>query len=129
MPNLNKVLLMGHLGKDPEIRSTASGKKVGSFSLATTSGKGDQEETEWHRVIVWEHSAEYASNYLKKGSAVYVEGSIKTSKWTDKQGQPKETKEIVAHSIQGLSPKKDGIDYAKEILGGQEEPRDDDAPF
>jgi single-strand DNA-binding protein len=130
MPNLNRVLLMGHLGKDPEIRSTATGKKVGSFSLATTSGKGEQKSTEWHRVVCWDHSAEYASNYLKKGSPVYVEGSIKTNKWTDKEGKPRETKEIVAHSIQGLSRvEKDCVDYAKEILGAQEEPKENDVPF
>jgi single-strand DNA-binding protein len=105
---INKVILVGNLGADPETRYTAGGSAVTNIRLATseswrdkTSGE-QQERTEWHRVVFFGRLAEIAAEYLRKGSQVYVEGGIRTNKWQDKDGQDRYTTEIVANEMQML---------------------------
>ena len=108
MASVNKVILVGNLGRDPEIRYTPNGSAVCNVSIATTRSwknkeSGDKsEETEWHRVVFYDKLAEIAGEYLKKGRSVYVEGRLKTRKWTDKDGVEKYTTEIVASDMQML---------------------------
>ncbi len=107
---VNKVILVGNLGADPEMRYTASGTAVATLSLATNRKWKDrdgnlQEETEWHRVIVWSQTAEYCGNYLNRGSKIYVEGRLQTRKWQDQNGNDRWTTEIVANTVQNLTPK------------------------
>lgn len=108
MASVNKVILIGNLGRDPEVRYTPSGSAVCNVSLATTRNwknkdSGDKvEETEWHRVVFYDRLAEIAGEYLKKGRPVYVEGRLKTRKWQDKDGVEKYTTEIVAEQMQLL---------------------------
>lgn len=107
---VNKVILVGNLGADPEIRYTQSGTAVASLRLATSRKWKDrdgnvQDETEWHRVIVWAQQAEYCSNYLSKGSKIYVEGRLQTRKWKDQNNIDRYTTEIVASTVQNLSPR------------------------
>ncbi|MCU0609998.1 MAG: single-stranded DNA-binding protein [Chitinispirillaceae bacterium] len=107
MAGINKAILIGNLGKDPEMRSTAGGQQVTTFSLATTERYSDksgqrQEKTEWHSVVAWGKLAELANQYLKKGRSCYVEGKIQTRSWDDKDGNKKYKTEIVASQIQFL---------------------------
>jgi single-strand DNA-binding protein len=102
--SLNKVMLIGNLGADPEVRNTASGQMVATLSIATGETYTDrdgkrQERTEWHRVVVWGKSAELAERYLKKGRKVYVEGRLQTRSWDDPSGQKKYSTEIVANQL------------------------------
>lgn len=113
MSSINKVILIGNLGKDPEARTTTSGKAVTNFSVATTSGFGDKEKTEWHNIVTWEKTAEACAKYLTKGSKVYVEGRIETEK-VEKDGATKYFTKIVAYEVKFLTPK-----------GGAEKPADD----
>jgi single-strand DNA-binding protein len=113
MASLNKVMLIGNLGKDPEVRYTTSGTAVASFSLATTdkikNKSGEWEEkTEWHNVTLWARLAEIAGEYLSKGKTVYIEGRLQTRKWQDKDGRDRYTTEIVGEKMQMLSAKGDG---------------------
>jgi len=110
--SVNRVILVGHLGKDPETRYTSSGQAVCNFSLATDETYKDrsgerQKRTEWHRIVVWAKQAEIAQKYLHKGSLVYIEGSIRTSQWDDKQGQKRTTVEIVASNFRMLGGRGD----------------------
>jgi single-strand DNA-binding protein len=114
MASVNKVILIGNLGRDPEVRYTASGAAICNVTIATsrqwkdkTSGER-QEETEWHRVVFYDRLAEIAGEYLKKGRPVYVEGRLKTRKWTDKDGVEKYTTEIVAAEMQLLGGREGG---------------------
>ncbi|MBP7668052.1 MAG: single-stranded DNA-binding protein [Burkholderiaceae bacterium] len=114
MASVNKVILIGNLGRDPEVRYTPNGSAVCNVSLATTrnwkskdSGER-QEETEWHRVVFFDRLAEIAGEYLKKGRPVYVEGRLKTRKWTDKDGVEKYTTEIFADQMQLLGGREEG---------------------
>jgi len=107
MASVNKVILVGNLGKDPEVRYAPSGDAIANVTLATTENWKDkngekQEKTEWHRVSFFGKTAEVVGQYLKKGSQVYVEGRIQTRKWTDKEGQERYTTEIVADKMQML---------------------------
>jgi single-strand DNA-binding protein len=107
MASVNKVILVGNLGRDPETRYTANGDPITNVSIATTDTWKDksgekQEKTEWHRVAFFGKLAEIAGEYLKKGSQVYVEGRLQTRKWQDKDGQDKYTTEIVADRMQML---------------------------
>jgi single-strand DNA-binding protein len=118
MASVNKVIIIGNLGKDPEVRYAPSGSAICNVTIATsrqwkdkTSGE-KQEETEWHRVVFYDRLAEIAGEYLKKGRPVYVEGRLKTRKWTDKEGVEKYTTEIVAAEMQLLG--------SREGLGGDE---------
>ena len=113
MASLNKVQLIGHLGKDPEVRYMPNGDAVTNITLATTDSWKDKnsgekkETTEWHRVVFFRKLAEIAGQYLKKGSQIYIEGALKTRKWQGQDGQDRYTTEIVADSMQMLG-KSDG---------------------
>jgi single-strand DNA-binding protein len=105
MASVNKVMILGNLGQDPEVRYTASGMAVCTMNVATTDVRTDkagqrQENTEWHRVIVWNKQAENCGKYLKKGRSVFVEGRLQTRSWDDKNGQKRYTTEIVASTVQ-----------------------------
>src|SRR5271170_3060245 len=111
---VNKVILVGNLGADPETRAMPSGSSVANLRIATseswrdkTSGE-QQERTEWHRVALFGRLAEIASEYLRKGSQVYIEGSLRTRKWQDKQGQERFSTEIVANELQMLGGRAGG---------------------
>lgn len=104
---VNKVILIGNLGKDPEVRFTPSGAAVANFNIATNESWTDksgqkQERTEWHRIVVWGKLAELCGEYLKKGRQAYVEGRLQTREWTDKEGKKNYTTEIVAQTVQFL---------------------------
>jgi len=106
--SLNKAMIIGNLGKDPELRYTQSGRAVANLSVATnekwTDNDGNpQERTEWHRVVVWGRQAENCEKYLSKGRQVYVEGRIQTRDWTDNDGNKRYSTEIVAQTVQFLS--------------------------
>lgn len=107
MASVNKVILIGNLGKDPEMRYMPSGDAIANFSVATTDTWKDkngekQEKTEWHRVSMFGRLAEIAGEYLKKGSSVYIEGRLQTRKWTNKEGQDQYTTEVVANEMKML---------------------------
>jgi single-strand DNA-binding protein len=107
MASVNKVIVIGNLGKDPELRYTPGGQAVCDLSVATTdqwTDKGGErkEQTEWHRVVVWGKQAENCSQYLTKGRQVYVEGRLRTRQWDDKDGNKRYTTEIVAQTVQFL---------------------------
>lgn len=110
---INKVILIGNLGADPELRYTQSGDAVATFNLATSeTWKGadgnKQEQTEWHRIVAFKRLAEICGEYLAKGSRVYIEGRIQTRKWQDKDGNDRYTTEIVAREMKMLTPKGGG---------------------
>lgn len=107
MAGVNKVILVGNLGRDPELRYTQGGQAVANFSLATSESfnKKDgtrDERTEWHRIVVWGRSAENCSQYLSKGRTVYIEGRLQTREWENKEGQKQRTTEVVAQTVQFL---------------------------
>lgn len=107
---INKAILIGNLGADPEIRYTQSGTQVATFNLATTERRKGadgqiQENTEWHRIVAWQRLAEICGEYLHKGSRVYIEGRIQTRKWKDQNGVDRYTTEIVAREMKMLSPR------------------------
>jgi single-strand DNA-binding protein len=113
MASVNKVILIGNLGRDPEVRYMPSGDAVANISIATTETWKDkngekQEKTEWHRVAMFGKTAEIAGEYLKKGSQVYIEGRLETRKWTDKEGQERSTTEIRADRMQMLGSRSGG---------------------
>lgn len=106
--SLNKVMLIGHLGSDPELRYTPGGAAVANFNLATNERWTDkngqsQEKTEWHRIVVWGKQAENCGKYLKKGRQVYIEGRLQTRDWEDKDGNKRYTTEVRADNVQFLS--------------------------
>ena len=108
MAGINKVILIGNLGRDPELRYTQNGQPVANFSLATSEQWTDKnsgekvERTEWHRIVVWGRSAEHCSQYLAKGRTVYIEGRLQTREWEDKEGQKRSTTEVNAQTVQFL---------------------------
>lgn len=110
---VNKVILVGHLGNDPEVRYMPNGNAVANLSLATSESWKDQQgqvqdRTEWHRLTMYKRLAEIAGEYLKKGSQIYVEGKLQTRKWQDQQGQDRYTTEIVVDNMQMLGGRSDG---------------------
>ena len=137
MASVNKVILIGNLGRDPEVRYTPSGAAVCNVSVATTrnwkskEGGERQEETEWHRVVFYDRLAEIAGEYLRKGRPVYVEGRLKTRKWQDKDGVEKYTTEIIAEQMQLLGGREGmgggddggGGGYSRGDEGGGEAPQ------
>jgi single-strand DNA-binding protein len=141
MASINKVILIGNLGRDPELRYTQSGQAVANFSLATTdrfsNREGErQERTEWHRVTVWGKTAENCAQYLNKGRSVYVEGRLQTREWEDKEGQKRRTTEVIAQTVQFLGGRgqSSGAPAGGGEAGGggfREEtpPQGDDIPF
>lgn len=105
--SVNKVLLIGRLGNNPEIRYTPSGAAVANFNIATNESWNDkngqkQERTEWHRIVVWGKLAQLCGEYLAKGRQVYIEGRLQTRQWQDKEGQTKYTTEVIANTVQFL---------------------------
>ncbi len=104
---VNKVILLGNLGRDPEVRFTPSGQAVANFTIATNESWTDkqgakQERTEWHRIVVWGKLAELCGEYLKKGRQAFIEGRLQTREWTDKENKKNYTTEIVANNVQFL---------------------------
>jgi single-strand DNA-binding protein len=141
---VNKVILVGNLGQDPEIKYMPSGQAVCNISIATTESWNDKnsgekvEKTEWHRVVFFRRLAEIAGEYLRKGSQVYIEGRLQTRKWQDQSGNDRYTTEIIANDMQMLGGKGGGVAAMPEsIPGAQPEPAttgssddfDDDIPF
>ena len=140
MASVNKVILVGNLGADPETRYMPNGDAVANIRLATTESWKDKasgekrEITEWHRVVLYRKLGEIAGQYLKKGSAVYIEGRIRTRKWQDKEGQERYTTEIEANEMQMLGGKQSG-ESAPQQRNAQGAPKasisdmDNDIPF
>lgn len=141
---LNKVFLIGNLGKDPEVRFTSNGKAVAKFSVATSERWTDpdgnkQERTEWHNVVVWGKQAETCGQYLSKGRQVFIEGSVRSRQYDDKDGNKKYITEIVARDVRFLGSKGDGArggDPVQSAPRGEDAgggppgpPDDDDIPF
>src|SRR5690349_9056493 len=96
---LNKVMIVGNLGRDPEMKYAASGTAICNFSVAVTSGYGDKETTEWFRVVAWQKLAETCNEYLRKGSKVYIEGRLQTRKYPGKDGTERESTELIANEM------------------------------
>ena len=131
--SVNKVIIVGNLGKDPEIRSLTSGERVCNLSIATSEQWRDKssgekkEKTEWHRVVIFnDNIVKVAENYLKKGSTVYIEGSLQTRKWTDQQGVEKYSTEIVVGKFKGELTMLGGRDGGGASQGGGSRSNDDD---
>lgn len=131
MASVNKVILIGNLGSDPEVRFLPSGQSVGNFNIATTerwSGKDGNpgERTEWHRIVVFGKQAENCKEYLKKGRQVYVEGRLQTREWEDKEGQKRKTTEIIANQVNFLGS---GGGGGRPQGGTQESPSEESSPL
>ena len=133
--SVNKVILVGRLGRDPETRYTGGGQAVANFSVATDESYKDksgerQKRTEWHKIVVWGKQAEIAQQYLKKGSLIFVEGRIQSREWQDKEGQKRTSFEIVANNFRMLGGRADGAAAAAGAGaghgGGQSRPSDPD---
>ena len=142
MAGVNKAILIGNLGRDPELRYTQSGQAVVNFTLATSENWNDKqsgervERTEWHRIVVWGRTGEMCAQYLSKGRTVYVEGRIQTREWEDKEVQKRRTTEINAQTVQFLGgPRGSGGDSDRPqgdggaSGGGPAGPPEDDIPF
>jgi len=139
MASVNKAILIGNLGKDPEIRYTPSGQAVASFPIATTRRWRDkdgqpQEQTDWHNIVVWGRQAENAKEYLRKGRPVYIEGRIQTRNYDDKDGVKRYVTEIVAQTVQFLGGRPDSGSGDRSTPPPPDEPPDiqsddDDLPF
>jgi len=132
MPSVNKVILLGNLGRDPELRFLPNGDAVCNFSIATTDSWKDkagekQEKTEWHNIVMYRKLAEIAGEYLKKGRPVYLEGRLQTRKWQTKDGQDRYTTEIVADNMQMLGGRDTGTQSASKNEFNQE-PKKNDSP-
>ena len=140
---INKVILVGNLGQDPEVKFTAGGAAVTTLSIATPESWKDkesgteQEKTEWHRVVLWRRLAEIAGEYLKKGSKVYIEGQLQTRKW-EQEGQTRYTTEVIARDMQFLDSRgnmdnsnspPDISSTSEDSVDSEQEIKDDDIPF
>ena len=134
MAGVNKVILIGNLGKDPEVRYTKSGTAVASFSLATSEKWKDdsgekKEKTEWHRIIAWGKLGEICGEYLKKGKQVYIEGRLQTRQWEDKDGNERQTTEVVANNMTMLGQLGGSSGGSSSDSQGGTDFEDDDIPF
>lgn len=141
MAGVNKVILVGNLGKDPEIRHLDNGVAVANFSLATTESYTNKQgervnQTEWHNIVLWRGLADIAEKYLKKGNSVYIEGKIITRKWEDKDGNTRYSTDIVADKMTMLGSKQESSSISQpknneEInsLNSSEQLNNDDLPF
>ena len=131
MSGLNKVMLIGRLGRDPEIRYSANNTPICNFSLATSDRirKGDnfEEKTEWHRIVVFGNQAENASKFLKKGSLVFVDGKIQSRSYQDKDGNERTVVEIIANSLNFLDPKENSFNGQQPERTYQQNPKDGEA--
>lgn len=134
MSGVNKVILVGRLGKDPEIHYSSSGEAIANLSLATSESWKDkntgekQEKTEWHRIVAFKRLAEIIGEYLKKGSQVYIEGKLQTRKWQDKDGNDRYTTEVVAQTMQMLGERQTNQDSPTQE-STQQDNFDDPIPF
>lgn len=129
--SVNKVILVGRLGRDPETRYTSGGQAVANFSLATDESYKDkngerQKRTEWHKIVVWGKQAEIAQQYLKKGSLVFIEGRIQSREWQDKEGQKRTSFEIVATNFRMLGGRGDSVAAGAAAGGGSSRSEDFD---
>lgn len=134
MAGVNKVILVGNLGKDPEVRHLEGGAAVANFPLATTETYKDKngnrnEQTEWHNIVVWRGLAEVAEKYLKKGMTIYIEGKLRTRSWDDKEGNKRYTTEVVGDSFTILSKREPGSGNPQEDAGSSLPKTGDDLPF
>lgn len=141
MASVNKVILIGNLGRDPEMRYLPDGAAVCNFSIATTESYKDKsgekvDKTEWHRITAYRKLGEICGQYLKKGSQIYIEGKLQTRKWTDKDGAEKYTTEIIADRMNMLGSKRDSEPEIKQpasqnnpSTGGAFDDMDDDITF
>lgn len=146
MAGVNKVILVGNLGKDPEVRHLENGAAVANFSIATSESYKDkngnrQEQTEWHNIVLWRGLAQIAEKYLRKGSQVYIEGKLKTRSWQDKDGNTRYTTEVVGDNMTMLGSRSGGNDNSPPTPTAANEPAssgtanlnndddDDDLPF
>lgn len=134
MASVNKVIVLGNLGKDPELRHLPNGDAVCNFSLATTESWKDkdgnkQDKTEWHNVVIFRKLAEIAGEYLKKGRPVYIEGRLQTRKWQDKEGKDRYTTEIVADQMQMLGSRDEAKEVAKAPTPANFDDMESDIPF
>ena len=135
MAGVNKVILVGNLGKDPEVRHLEGGAAVANFSIATSESYKDKsgqkiEQTEWHNIVVWRGLAEIAEKYLKKGMTIYIEGKLRTKSWDDKDGHKRYTTEIVGDSFTILSKKENNGQSSGNPEGLSTGPKTgDDLPF
>ncbi|MDR2422424.1 MAG: single-stranded DNA-binding protein [Deltaproteobacteria bacterium] len=111
MASVNKAILIGRLGQDPEMRRTQTGKNVTNFSMATSERWNNEERVEWHKIVLFERLAEVAKEYLRKGSQVYIEGRIQTRAWEDQKGNKRTTTEIVGQNMVLLTPKSESSGY------------------
>lgn len=135
---VNKVTLVGRLGKDPEVRHLENGAVVANFSVATSERYKDkdgnrQEKTEWHNISAWRYQAEFAEKYLNKGALVYIDGKLRTRSWEDKEGNKKYTTEVIVDNIQKLDWKRDdsgsSTETATSTAAVEEGEVNDDLPF
>jgi len=131
--SVNKVILVGRLGRDPETRYTSGGQAVANFSVATDETYKDkagdrQKRTEWHKIVVWGKQAEIAQQYLKKGSLVFIEGRIQSREWQDKEGQKRTSFEVVASNFRMLGGRGDGGGSGSGGGGSRTEEHDQSAP-
>jgi single-strand DNA-binding protein len=138
MASVNKVILIGHLGADPEISTTQGGTALAKFRIATTDTWKDrttgerQERTEWHSIVAWDKLAQICGEYLHKGKMVYVEGSLQTRSWDDASGQKRYKTEIKANNVLMLSPRVDGAargEFPQAVAPAGTPDDDDDVPF
>jgi len=134
MASVNKVIVLGNLGKDPDLRHLPNGDAVCNFSLATTESWKDkdgnkQDKTEWHNVVIFRKLAEIAGEYLKKGRPVYIEGRLQTRKWQDKEGKDRYTTEIVADQMQMLGSRDEAKEVAKTSTPANFDDMESDIPF
>lgn len=131
---INKVILVGRLGKDPEVRYTPDGTMVTNFTVATDESYKDKngekvQKTEWHRIVTYRKLAEICGNYLTKGKLVYIEGKIQTRNWEDKEGVKRNTTEIIASDMKMLDSKGQGKAEGYSTDAGAGNGPDDDVPF
>ncbi|MBW2621296.1 MAG: single-stranded DNA-binding protein [Deltaproteobacteria bacterium] len=131
MAGVNKVIIIGNLGRDPEIRYTQNGKAVCNFSVAVTEKRGGNENTEWFNVVAWEKLAEICGEYLSKGRQVYIEGRLQTREWEDRDGNKRQTTEIVALQMQmiGGGPGGGPDDGSRDGDDGQNRQYKEKVPF
>jgi single-strand DNA-binding protein len=122
MAGVNKVILIGNLGKDPEMRTAQSGKSVTTFNMATTEKWNNEEHVEWHRIVLFDRLAEVAKEYLHKGSQVYIEGRLRTRNWEDQNKIKRYTTEIFGNNMVMLSPKADSSGYGQPKAAVRPEP-------
>ena len=134
---VNKVILIGNLGSDPEVKTTPQGAQVANFSLATSESWTDKasgekkEKAEWHRLVLWRRLAEIAGQYLKKGAKIYIEGKLETRSWEDKEGQKRYTTEVIVDKLEMLGGDRQQEEYeqpaAPYVASGSSD--DDELPF